>query len=98
MKDKPSYESRIPSRFRSTSPSSFRSRRAARRERGEATSPVFEEGFIQNHGSTLSFLGLTLGVFISRKFLVLPIAVALTFVMDALRGLLESEASTAVRR
>ncbi len=98
MKDKPSYESRIPSRFHSTSSSASRSRRAARRDRGDAVSPVFEEGFVQNHGSTLSFLGLTLGVFISRKFLVVPIAVALTFVMDALRGIMESEASTASRR
>jgi hypothetical protein len=98
VKDKPSYESRIPSRFRSTSPSTFRSRRAARPDRGPSASPVFEEGFVQNHGSTLSFLGLTLGVFISRKFLVVPIAVALTFVMDALRGILENEASTSTRR
>lgn len=97
MKDRPAYEPRIgSSRFRSSS--SLRLRRAGRAERGGGASAVLEEGFVQNNGSTLSFLGLTLGVFVSRKFLVVPIAVALTYAMDALRGILESEASPAARR
>jgi hypothetical protein len=95
VKDKPSYESRVPTRFRPASPGRSRSRRA----QGASTSSLLlDEGFVQTHGTTLSFLGLTLGAFVSRKFLVVPFAVAVTYAMDAVRSVMTSTPRRSRRR
>lgn len=38
--------------------------------------------FVRDNSSLLSFAGLTLGVFLSRKFFVLPVAVAFTLAQE----------------
>ena len=64
------------------SASSSRSRPRARAQ-GSATFASEDLGrLIQAHSGLLSFAGLTLGVFVSRKFLVLPLAVALTLAQE----------------
>jgi hypothetical protein len=58
--------------------------------RGRAASPRVEatlntddlSRFVQSNSGILSFAGLTLGVFLSRKFFVLPIAVAFTVAQE----------------
>lgn len=50
-------------------------RTPAIRTGGTQGSPL--EQFLKENASSLTFLGVTLGVFVSRKFLVLPVAVAL---------------------
>jgi hypothetical protein len=38
--------------------------------------------FVRDNSSLLTFAGLTLGVFLSRKFFVLPLAVAFTLAQE----------------
>jgi hypothetical protein len=42
------------------------------------------EQFLRENASSLTFLGVTLGVFLSRKFLILPVAVGLMLAQDRL--------------
>jgi hypothetical protein len=42
------------------------------------------EQFLRENASSLTFLGVTLGVFLSRKFLILPVAVALMLAQERL--------------
>jgi hypothetical protein len=44
------------------------------------------ERFLKENAAGLTFLGMTLGVFVSRKFLVLPVAVALMMAQEKLVG------------
>lgn len=65
-----------------------RRRRMSRRNgpggRPSSARPV--ERFIKENAAGLTFLGVTLGVFVSRKFLVLPVAVALMMAQEKLVG------------
>ena len=45
------------------------------------------EQFLKENASSLTFLGVTLGVFLSKKFLVLPVAVGLMLAQDKLMQL-----------
>ena len=62
-----------------------RSRSARSRPRAEG-SATFSSGdlgrLVQANSGLLTFAGLTLGVFVSRKFLVLPLAVAFTLAQE----------------
>lgn len=70
-------------------------RRAARRGRRAAGPRGMDlEGLVRAHAGSLTFLGLTLGIFVSRKFFVLPVAVAATLFQDVLARSVEK----AVRR
>jgi hypothetical protein len=40
--------------------------------------------FLRENASSLTFLGVTLGVFLSRKFLILPVAVGLMLAQEHL--------------
>lgn len=66
-----------------------RRRRMSRRNgsagRSESTRPPMER-FLKENAAGLTFLGMTLGVFVSRKFLVLPVAVALMMAQEKLVG------------
>jgi hypothetical protein len=42
------------------------------------------ERILKNNSSAITFLGITLGVFISRRFFALPVAVALMMAQDTL--------------
>jgi len=50
----------------------FRHRRGRRRTPGKSDL----DRLLQVHSGTMTFLGLTLGVFVSRKFFMIPLAVA----------------------
>ena len=63
--------------------SSSRSRSGRSRQAGSASFTSSDLGrLVQSNSGLLTFAGLTLGVFISRKFLVLPLAVALTLAQE----------------
>ncbi len=55
-------------------------RRGRRRKTAQATGDF--GGAILENSSVLTFVGLTLGVFVSRKFLVIPAAVVLTLAQE----------------
>jgi hypothetical protein len=42
------------------------------------------ERFLKDNAAGLTFLGITLGVFVSRKFLILPVAVAMMLAQEKL--------------
>lgn len=67
---------------------SYSSRHKRRRHRNakdlRLTSTQTLEGFLRSNSSALSCLGITLAVFVSRKFLILPIAIALMMIQDKL--------------
>ena len=73
--------------------SSRRSRSGRSRPQAEAGAS-FSSGdlgrLVQAHSGLLSFAGLTLGVFVSRKFLVLPLAVAFTIAQEMAKDRLGS--------
>jgi hypothetical protein len=57
-------------------PGTWRSgRRKTRRNGREAGAGDFDR-ILRVHSGTLTFLGLTLGVFVSKKFFMIPLAVA----------------------
>ncbi len=56
-----------------------------RRRRSQPGPPDFG-GVIYENSSVLTFVGLTLGVFVSRKFFVIPMAVALTLAQEFGKG------------
>ena len=55
--------------------------RRGRRRRSASASSQFGGAILEN-SSLLTFAGLTLGVFVSRKFLMIPAAVVLTLVQE----------------
>ena len=57
---------------------SFRRRRSRRGTRGKSEL----DRLLQVHSGSLTFLGLTLGVFVSRKFFMIPLAVALSLAQE----------------
>jgi hypothetical protein len=63
-----------------------RGRRAARRNgpRGRMPGRPTMEQFLMENASSLTFFGVTLGVFLSRKFLILPVAVGLMLAQEHL--------------
>jgi hypothetical protein len=56
-----------------------RGRRASRR----TNAPSFER-ILRENAAGLTFLGVTLGVFVSRKFLILPVAIGLMLAQEKL--------------
>ena len=72
---------------------STRSRGGRPRPRAEG-SASFSSGdlgrLVEAHSGLLTFAGLTLGVFVSRKFLVLPLAVAFTIAQEMAKDRLNS--------
>ena len=56
------------------------------------------ERFLKDNAAGLTFLGITLGVFVSRKFLVLPVAVALMLAQEKLVAAGLERVREAVRR
>jgi hypothetical protein len=42
------------------------------------------EDLLRENASSLTFLGITLGVFVSRKFLILPLAIGVMLAQDRL--------------
>ena len=56
------------------------------------------EQFLRDNASGLTFLGITLGVFVSRKFLILPVAVALMLAQEKLVAAGLDRVRQAVRR
>lgn len=59
-------------------------RGSRRRPRNSHRNGSALEQFLKENASGLTFLGVTLGVFVSRKFLVLPAAVALMMAQEKL--------------
>lgn len=53
---------------------------------------------VQSNSALLTFAGLTLGVFVSRKFFVLPLAVACTLAQEMAKARLSSNARRPRRR
>jgi len=56
------------------------------------------EQYLKNNAAGLTFLGITLGVFVSRKFLILPVAVALMLAQEKLVSAGLERVREAVRR
>jgi hypothetical protein len=57
------------------------------------------EQFLKKNAGSLTFLGVTLGVFISRKFLILPVAIGLMLAQEKLGAAgLERAQRAVVRR
>ena len=71
------------------------SRIESRRELAVSGEPAGLANLIKANASAFTFLGITLGVFVSRKFFVVPVGIAAMLVQDALR---DSVASAAPRR
>jgi hypothetical protein len=61
-----------------------RPRRSTARPRVARNGNGTLEQFLRENASSLTFLGVTLGVFVSRKFLILPVAVGLMLAQDRL--------------
>jgi hypothetical protein len=61
------------------------SRRNASTGRTDSTRSPLEQ-FLKDNATGLTFLGMTLGVFVSRKFFVLPLAAALMMAQEKLVG------------
>lgn len=59
-------------------------RRGGPRARAARSGNAGLEKFLKENASSLTFLGVTLGVFLSRKFLILPVAVGLMLAQDRL--------------
>ena len=56
------------------------------------------EQFLRENASSLTFLGVTLGVFLSRKFLILPVAVGLMLAQERLTQMDPARLRRAFRR
>ena len=54
--------------------------------------------FLRENASSLTFLGVTLGVFLSKKFLILPVAVGLMMAQEQLASAGLARARRAVAR
>ncbi|HLY74287.1 MAG TPA: hypothetical protein VKU80_09235 [Planctomycetota bacterium] len=78
-----------------TGTTSYRRRRARRGVRGRSEL----DHLLRVHSGSLTFLGLTLGVFVSRKFFVIPLAVAVSIAQEfAKERFLEKPAAPAWTR
>lgn len=79
----------------------MRSRRRGLRRRSPDpdswTSPGGLERVLKENSSALTFIGITLGVFISRRFFALPLAVAAMLAQDTLGAAGLARARRAVR-
>ena len=68
--------------------------RRGRRRKRSARKPEREPGdlgrLLLSQSAAWTFLGLTLGVFVSRKFFILPLAVALTVTQELAKHRLEN--------
>lgn len=73
-----------------------RGRRRIRNGR-PANGPTMDQ-FLRENASSLTFLGVTLGVFLSRKFLILPVAVGLMLAQEHLAAAGFKRARRALRR
>jgi len=82
---------------------SRRGRRRARRTGRTASMPRSRpeasalEQFLKQNASSLTFLGVTLSVFVSKKFVILPVAIALMLAQDVLGKAGLARAREAVR-
>ena len=74
-----------------------RGRRSRRRPQSTDATAMLEH-FVKRNAAGLTFLGVTLGVFVSRKFFVFPFAVALTMAQEKLAAAGLERAARAVRR
>lgn len=72
-------------------------RGSRRRPRNGGRNGTLEQ-FLKENASGLTFLGVTLGVFVSRKFLILPVAVALMMAQEQLAAAGLERARRRVRR
>lgn len=68
--------------------------RRGRGSRGAAAAPGLDRWLRSNAGA-LTFAGLTLGVFVSRKFLVLPVAALAGLLAEGARGVVERASGSA---
>ena len=75
-----------------------RPRRGGARIRVARNGNATLEQFLKENASGLTFLGVTLGVFLSRKFLVLPVAVGLMLAQERLLQLIPSRPRRGLRR
>jgi hypothetical protein len=73
-------------------------RRAGPRARVARNGNADLEQFLKQNASSLTFLGVTLGVFLSKKFLILPVAVGLMLAQDRLLQLDPTRLRRAFRR
>jgi hypothetical protein len=60
----------------------WRGGRRKTRRNGKETGPGEFDRMLRTHSGTLTFLGLTLGVFVSKKFFMIPLAVAASLGQD----------------
>lgn len=77
-----------------------RRRRMSRKIRvvGRTDDSRIAERFLKDNAAGLTFLGITLGVFVSKKFLILPVAVALMLAQEKLVAAGLDRVRDAVRR
>ena len=75
-----------------------RSRRARRTRRVAPSGTVMLERFLKENASGLTFLGVTLGMFVSRKFFIVPVAIGLMLAQEKLASAGLERAARAVRR
>ena len=73
-------------------------RRGAPRARNGRSMNGTLEQFLRENASSLTFLGVTLGVFLSRKFLILPVAVGLMLAQERLTEMDPARLRKAFRR
>src|SRR5206468_3003660 len=70
----------------------------ARRELAVSGDPGGLAHLIRENASALTFLGLGLGVFVSRKFFIVPVGVAAMLLQDYVRDYLSPAPGRRVRR
>src|SRR5258706_568375 len=86
-------------RVRSTRTGRMRvTRIEARRELAVSGEPAAWSHLIKANSSALTFLGITLGVFVSRKFFVVPIGVGAMLAQDFLRRAIDGDSRSISRR
>lgn len=70
----------------------------ARRELAVSGEPAGWTDLIKANSAALTFLGITMGVFISRKFFIVPIGLGAMLVQDLLKRSFEGDSRKAGRR
>ena len=91
MKTWPERIGRI-GRRESVGSATLRTRRRSRRS-AAASEPGDPSRLLQSPSALLTFLGITLGVFVSRKFFVVPLAVVVTLGQELLKdGMVKARA------
>jgi len=73
-------------------------RRGGARIRAARNGNATLEQFLRENASGITFLGVTLGVFLSRKFLVLPVAIGMMLAQDRLTQLIPTRPRRGGRR